>query len=69
MKQKLREIYRTLTPQGWLLFITLVLLPFILGFVSGYSVEDSLIKIQSRTNGMEHTTNYKQLHYSVEKFN
>lgn len=62
MKEKLRYALRTFTPFGWFLFFTLVLVPFMLGFVWGYTTEDKLIELQSKTNGMEHTTNYQQLH-------
>ena len=56
-----------LTPYGWFIFITLVLVPFMVGFVGGYVTQDTLIKLQSKTNGMEHTDNWKQLHKSEGK--
>lgn len=58
----LKNVYRTLTPFGWFLFFTLVLVPFFVGFVGGYVTQDTLIKLQSKTNGMEHTDNWEQLH-------
>ena len=57
-----RDIYRTLTPLGWLLFLILIIAPFMIGWAWGYSTNSTLIKLQSRTNGMEHTTNFEQLH-------
>ena len=62
MREKIKYTFRTLTPFGWFLFLTLFLVPFMLGWVWGYQTQDKLIELQSKTNGMEHTTNYKQLH-------
>lgn len=51
------------TLTGWLLIITLLSVPLLLGFsYAGYQLNTQLIKLQSRTNGMEHTDNYRQLH-------
>ena len=68
--RKFKKILRKLpilTPYGWFIFITLVLVPFMVGFVGGYVTQDTLIKLQSKTNGMEHTDNWKQLHKSEGK--
>ena len=62
LKEYFRNFYRILTPFGWFLFFTLIIVPFVLGFVGGYTAQDQLIKLQSKTNGMEHTDNYRQLH-------
>ena len=56
-----RDIYRTLTPLGWFLIFTLIIFPFLLGWSWGYYTNSELLKIQSKTNGMEHTTNFEQL--------
>ena len=61
MREKIRYTFRTLTPFGWFLFLTLFLVPFMLGWAA-YNFNEELIELQSKTNGMEHTTNYKQLH-------
>ena len=58
----IRNIYRTLTPLGWFLFFTLIIAPLMIGMSWGYCENTALIKIQSKTNGMEHSTNYEQLH-------
>ena len=59
-----RDIYRTLTPLGWFLLFSLIIFPFLLGWSWGYHANSELLKIQSQTKGMEHTTNFKQLHGS-----
>ena len=52
-----------LTITGWFLLLTLLSVPLLLGFsYAGYKLNSQLIELQSKTNGMEHTTNYKQLH-------
>ena len=51
-----------LTPFGWFVFFALVLVPLLLGFVGGYTTQDTLLQLQSKTNGMEHTDNWEQLH-------
>ena len=61
MKRFIRRL-PILTPHGWFLFFTLMLVPFMLGFVGGYHFNHRIIVIQSKTNGMEHTTNWQQLH-------
>ena len=53
MKEHFRNFYRILTPFGWFLFFTLIIVPFVLGFVGGYTTQDQLIELQSKTNGME----------------
>ena len=58
----IRNIYRTLTPFGWFLFFTLIVAPLMLGWAWGNDMNGELIKLQSKTNGMEHTTNFEQLH-------
>ena len=63
--KKLDKLTRhtALTPLGWFIAFILLATPIILGFsYAGYKINSQLIQIQSRTNGMEHTTNYKQLH-------
>ena len=51
------------TMTGWLLILTLLAVPLLLGFsYAGYQINSQLIQLQSRTNGMEHTDNYHQLH-------
>ena len=51
------------TMTGWLLIITLLAVPLLLGAsYAGYKINSQLIELQSKTNGMEHTTNFKQLH-------
>ena len=57
-----KDIYRTLTPFGWSLFFVLIVAPLMIGWTWGYHVQSELLKIQSQTNGMEHSTNYEQLH-------
>ena len=55
--------HTALTPLGWFIAFVLLATPIILGFsYAGYTINSQLIQIQSRTNDMEHTTNYKQLH-------
>ena len=61
MKRFIRRL-PILTPYGWFLFLTLMLVPFMLGFIGGYATNTNLIDIQSKTNGMEYTTNWQQLH-------
>ena len=57
-----------LTVTGWLLVIILVTVPLLLGCgYAGYQVNTELIELQSKTNGMEHTDNWKQLHKSEGK--
>ena len=52
-----------LTLTGWFLVFILLSVPILLGCsYAGYQVNSQLIELQSKTNGMEHTTNYKQLH-------
>ena len=63
--REFKKILRTLpilTPYGWFIFITLVLVPFFVGFVGGYTFNHQIISIQSKTNGMGHTDNWEQLH-------
>ena len=51
------------TMTGWLLILTLLAVPLLLGAsYVGYQINSQLIQLQSRTNGMEHTDNYHQLH-------
>ena len=62
MRAKIRNFYRTLTPFGWFLFFALILAPLTIGCAWGNDMNGELIKLQSRTNGMEHSSNYEQLH-------
>lgn len=57
------------TAYGWaiILAVMFLLVPLLLGSAyTGYTFNSTLIQLQSRTNGMEHTTNFKQLH-SINK--
>ena len=52
------------TMTGWLLIITLLAVPLLLGCsYIGYTVNSQLIELQSRTNGMEYTDNWHVLHH------
>lgn len=56
-----------LTLHGWLIVLILLATPLLLGFsYVGYQVNSELIELQSKTNGMEYTTNYQQLHRAGE---
>ena len=43
MREKIKYTFRTLTPFGWFLFLTLFLVPFMLGWIWGYQTQDKLI--------------------------
>ena len=61
LERLIRDTPFTMT--GWLLILTLLAVPLLLGSAYvGYQFNSELIRLQSRTNGMEHTTNYKLIH-------
>ena len=65
LKKTLREVSSTIkaiTPFGWFIIFTLFLVPLMLGWAWGNEMNGELIWLQSKTNGMEHTTNWQQLH-------
>ena len=50
------------TPFGWaVIFLLLFIITVTFAFI-GHQINSQLIQLQSQTNNMEHTTNYKQLH-------
>ena len=52
-----------LTVTGWVILLILISVPLMLGTAyAGYQFNSELIRLQSRTNGMDHTTNYQLLH-------
>lgn len=53
---------RAITPFGWFVIFVLILAPLMIGWAWGNEMNGELIWLQSRTNGMEYTTNWKQLH-------